>query len=118
MPAVGTRSNVLRNLKFILAGMLFVLFIYFSALWQVGGRSLAGHGLDIWRMPLVRAKVRLIRADLREKFDLGVQEEAPIAAAKRKLKGKAVLEAKDPKKFEVSEDDRDALQKLIAEGDK
>ncbi len=115
MSVPGTRSNALRNFKFFLAGTLLIFFLYFFAFWQVGGRSLAGHGLDIWRMPLVRAKVRLIRADLREKLDLDAQAETPIAAAKRKLKAKT---SGGPKKFEVSEDDRDALEKLIAEGEK
>ena len=52
---------------------LFVLFlgafVYFYAILDVGGQSLASHSLELWRSKVVQDKVTFVQARLQEKFD-------------------------------------------------
>lgn len=84
---------------------------YGTFILKMGEKTLAGHLAEIWRSPLVQHKLQLaedgIDALINDEYVTKPVRKPPVVTARKKPANSAAQE-------EISDTDRDALEKVIA----
>ncbi|MFH1177204.1 MAG: hypothetical protein V1750_07335 [Acidobacteriota bacterium] len=96
---------------------LAIVAVFFSAVAyglffvDLAGKPLFGHLTEVWRSPVVQAKVELVRLHLRNHI------EDRLAAVAESQTRRAVRETLGPQPDQIDDRDRAKLNEIIADGE-